>query len=58
MVHAVHEKVRAVTKRRQRRQAGGTGREIAQHMARPLGTVKAWTRRSLMRLKGCMEALA
>lgn len=30
--------------------------EIAQRMQRPLGTVKAWTRRSLVRLKGCMEA--
>jgi RNA polymerase sigma-70 factor (ECF subfamily) len=37
---------------------GLTHMEIAQRMARPLGTVKAWTRRSLMRLKGCMEALA
>lgn len=37
---------------------GLTHAEIAQRMARPLGTVKAWTRRSLMRLKGCMEAAA
>ena len=37
---------------------GLTHAEIAQRMARPLGTVKAWTRRSLLRLKGCMEALA
>jgi RNA polymerase sigma-70 factor, ECF subfamily len=37
---------------------GLTHVEIAQRMARPLGTVKAWTRRSLVRLKGCMEALA
>jgi len=37
---------------------GLTHNEIAQRMARPLGTVKAWTRRSLMRLKGCMEAMA
>ena len=37
---------------------GLTHMEIAQRMARPLGTVKAWTRRSLMRLKGCMEAMA
>jgi RNA polymerase sigma-70 factor (ECF subfamily) len=37
---------------------GLTHMEIAQCMERPLGTVKAWTRRSLMRLKGCMEALA
>lgn len=32
--------------------------EIAQRMCKPLGTVKAWTRRSLLRLKGCMEACA
>ena len=37
---------------------GLTHPEIALHMQRPLGTVKAWTRRSLMRLKGCMEAWA
>ncbi len=37
---------------------GLTHGEIAQRRARPLGTVKAWTRRSLMRLKGCMEGLA
>ena len=37
---------------------GLTHAEIAERMARPLGTVKAWTRRSLMRLKGCMEAVA
>lgn len=37
---------------------GLTHAEVARRMARPLGTVKAWTRRSLMRLKGCMEALA
>lgn len=37
---------------------GLTHPEIALRMRRPLGTVKAWTRRSLMRLKGCMEALA
>lgn len=35
---------------------GLTHPEIAQRMAKPLGTVKSWTRRSLMRLKGCMEA--
>lgn len=39
-------------------QDGLTHAEIARRMARPLGTVKAWTRRSLMRLKGCMEAPA
>jgi len=32
--------------------------EIARHMKKPLGTVKAWTRRSLMRLKDCLGALA
>ena len=37
---------------------GLTHMEIAQRMKKPLGTVKAWTRRSLMRLKGCMEACA
>ncbi|EYC50428.1 RNA polymerase subunit sigma-24 [Hylemonella gracilis str. Niagara R] len=37
---------------------GLTHAEIALRMQRPLGTIKAWTRRSLMRLKGCMEALA
>lgn len=37
---------------------GLTHPEIAQRMQRPLGTVKAWTRRSLMRLKDCMEAFA
>ncbi len=34
---------------------GLTHIQIAQRMAKPLGTVKAWTRRSLARLKGCME---
>lgn len=37
---------------------GLTHPEIALRMQRPLGTVKAWTRRSLLRLKGCMEARA
>lgn len=36
---------------------GLTHLEIAQRMRRPLGTVKAWTRRGLLRLHGCMEAL-
>lgn len=36
---------------------GLTHSEIALRMQRPLGTVKAWTRRSLMRLKDCLEAL-
>ena len=35
---------------------GLTHPEIAERMRRPLGTIKAWTRRSLLRLKGCMEA--
>ncbi len=34
---------------------GLTHIQIAKQMHRPLGTVKAWTRRSLVRLKGCME---
>lgn len=37
---------------------GLTHPEIAERMRRPLGTVKAWTRRSLMRLKGCLELAA
>ena len=37
---------------------GLTHPEIAERMRRPLGTIKAWTRRSLLRLKGCMEAAA
>lgn len=37
---------------------GLTHIEIAQRMCKPLGTIKAWTRRSLLRLKGCMEACA
>lgn len=32
--------------------------QIAERMRKPLGTVKAWTRRSLLRLKGCMEVCA
>ena len=35
---------------------GLTHLEIAQRMCKPLGTVKAWTRRSLLRLQSCMEA--
>ena len=37
---------------------GLTHLEIAARMSRPLGTIKAWTRRSLLRLKGCMEGVA
>lgn len=33
---------------------GLTHSELAQRMRRPLGTIKAWTRRSLMTLKMCM----
>lgn len=35
---------------------GLTHMELAERLKRPLGTVKAWTRRSLMSLKTCMEA--
>ena len=35
---------------------GLTHAELAQRLARPLGTVKAWMRRSLARLRDCMEA--
>ncbi len=35
---------------------GLTHLEMAERLQRPLGTVKAWTRRSLMALKTCMEA--
>ena len=34
---------------------GLTHTELAQGLLRPLGTIKAWTRRSLMALKLCME---
>lgn len=34
---------------------GLTHMEIAERMSRPLGTVKAWVRRSLISLKQCME---
>lgn len=34
---------------------GLTHMEIAERMSKPLGTVKAWVRRSLMSLKVCME---
>lgn len=37
---------------------GLTHPQIAERMRRPLGTIKAWTRRSLLRLKGCLEAAA
>lgn len=35
---------------------GLTHFELADRMKRPLGTIKAWVRRSLMRLKDCLEA--
>jgi RNA polymerase sigma-70 factor (ECF subfamily) len=34
---------------------GLTHSELAQRLKRPLGTIKAWTRRSLMRLRTCLE---
>lgn len=34
---------------------GLTHPQIATRMQRPLGTIKAWTRRSMLRLKDCME---
>ena len=37
---------------------GLTHPQIAERMRKPLGTIKAWTRRSLLRLKGCLEAAA
>lgn len=37
---------------------GLTHVELADHLKRPLGTIKAWTRRSLMQLKTCMGASA
>lgn len=35
---------------------GLTHMELAQRMQRPLGTIKAWTRRSLLALRQCMAA--
>ncbi len=34
---------------------GLTHQELARHMNVPLGTVKSWIRRSLLRLKGCLD---
>ena len=30
--------------------------DLARHMKQPLGTIKSWIRRSLQRLRGCLEA--
>jgi RNA polymerase sigma-70 factor (ECF subfamily) len=35
---------------------GLTHEELAEKLASPLGTVKSWVRRGLMRLKGCLGA--
>jgi RNA polymerase sigma-70 factor (ECF subfamily) len=32
-----------------------TFEQVAGRLGAPLGTVKSWIRRSLIRLKGCME---
>lgn len=37
---------------------GLTHVELAERLKRPLGTIKAWTRRNLLRLRDCMEAAA
>jgi RNA polymerase sigma-70 factor (ECF subfamily) len=36
---------------------GLTHSELAEHLATPLGTVKAWIRRSLDKLRGCLDAV-
>ncbi len=36
---------------------GMTHEELAEHMNKPLGTVKSWLRRGLMRLKKCLDGL-
>ena len=35
--------------------SGMTHEELAEHLDRPLGTVKSWLRRGLMRLKKCLD---
>ena len=37
---------------------GYTHRELSERFAAPLGTVKAWVRRGLARLRQCLEAEA
>jgi RNA polymerase sigma-70 factor (ECF subfamily) len=37
---------------------GLTHSEIAQHLREPLGTVKAWLRRSLLSLRTCLDSHA
>ena len=37
---------------------GMTHEELAQHLDTPLGTVKSWLRRGLLRLKKCLEELS